>query len=220
MKVSRYMGSFTFKLEDGEPSSTNSSCHKAKTVILRLFHSSSITTLTAYKLLSVVECDQNKLLFNSSGRGIQNTKWMKALFCFVRGDFLFFSLFGQPCTVSQSAFYTMTSTQIFFQTWWKIGHPLTWQQLTIYQDKIAGGLRKVHLINKVLLSQTDLPFRWYKYIPRPSHLRPGSTLSLSPFHCYLPGAVLTPKILWLHCSVTDTRSLKTADLFSPPCRVN
>lgn len=61
------MGSFTFKLEDGEPSSTNSACHKAKTVILRLFHSSSKITLTAYKLLPVVECDQNKLLFNSSG---------------------------------------------------------------------------------------------------------------------------------------------------------
>lgn len=150
------MGSFTFKLEDGEPSSTNSACHKAKTVILRLFHSSSKITLTAYKLLPVVECDQNKLLFNSLG-GKQNTKWMKALFCFVHGDFLFFSLFGQPCTVSQSAFYTMTATQIFFQTWGKSGHPLTWQQLTIYQDKIAGGLRKVISLTKYFYHKQTFP---------------------------------------------------------------
>ena len=82
---------------------------------------------------------------------------MKGLFCFVRGDFLFFSLFGQPCTVSQSAFYTMTATQIFFQTWGKSGHPLTWQQLTIYQDKIAGGLRKVISLAKYFYLKQTFP---------------------------------------------------------------
>ena len=82
---------------------------------------------------------------------------MKALFCFVHGDFLFFPLFGQPCTVSQSTFYTTTSTQIFFQTWRKIGHPLTWQQLTIYQDKIAERLRKVISLTKYFYHKQTFP---------------------------------------------------------------